>query len=86
VWGGAQPRLSSPARPEFPAVLSFRGGDGLPVQVRHRVRAATGEGDHVILALYRLLLPGMQGGCDLARPPERQHVHGFHFLTSLGVG
>jgi hypothetical protein len=23
----------------------------------------------VILALYRLLLPGMQGGCDLARPP-----------------
>jgi hypothetical protein len=27
----------------------------------------------------------MQGGCELARPPERQHVDGFPFLTLLGA-
>jgi hypothetical protein len=47
----APPAHLTAARPEFPAVLGFRGGDGLPLQVRRRVRTAAGEGLYVILAV-----------------------------------
>ena len=51
------------ARPEFPAVLGFRGRGGLPLEVLHGIGAAASERVHVILPV---------AGASAARLPGRR--------------
>ena len=55
------PARLTPARPEFPPVLDLRSGDGLPLHVGNRVRAATGERLNVIFPVSGASAAGAPG-------------------------
>jgi hypothetical protein len=49
------------AHPEFPTIFGFRGSDGLPLEVLHRVGPATGEGLDMIFPETGTSAAGLSG-------------------------
>jgi len=64
------PAHLTPARPEFPPVLDPRSGDGLPLHVGDRVRAATGERLYVVLPIAGARTARSPGGRARMLPLE----------------